>query len=168
LKPIPSNRINRIQILIGTLCLLLGGMVYLVARPPNQIYFVSKGLMPMSLYHFLPNIFRPAGHSLPSLIHVFSFILITAGIIGCEKRGCMICCVSWFILDAAFELGQRFHAWPLRIIPGWFSGIPLLENTRNYFAYGTFDPFDLAAVAMGTLMAFWVLSITIERRQPVL
>jgi len=154
--------------LVGTLCLLLGGMVYLVARPPHQVYFVSRWFMPISLYHFLPNILGPAGNSLPSLVHVFSFILITAGIIGCGKRGGMICCVSWFILDAAFELGQRFHAWPLRIIPDWFSGIPFLENTRNYFACGTFDSFDLAAIVIGTFMAFWVLSITMERRQPVL
>ena len=168
LKPIRSNRINRVQILTGILCLFLGGMVYLVARPPDQIYFLSRGGMPISLYHCLPNILGPAGQSLPSLIHVFSFILITAGIMGCEKRGGMICCVSWLILDSAFELGQRFHAWPQRIIPDWFSGVPLLENTRNYFACGTFDSFDLAAIVIGTLIAFWVLSITTERRQPVL
>ena len=79
---------------------------------------------------------------------------------SCQKRGCPIICLSWFFVDVAFELGQKFDAWSLRLIPNWFSGIPFLENTENYFYRGTFDFIDLGAVAFGTVMAYHVVLTT--------
>ena len=157
-----SSKINIRQILIGVVGLLIGTLVYLVDRPPDQTYFVYNTPFNISLFKALPNLFGHIGDSLPSLIHVFSFILLTAGIISCRKKGFFIVCLCWFSIDCVFELGQKFSSLTLKIIPSWFSSIPFLENTRNYFLYGTFDFNDLAAITIGTLLAYFVLLTTIK------
>lgn len=157
--------INRVQILIGVLGLALGSLVYIVDRPPDQTYFVIKSGIDISLFNTFPNLFGPLGNSLPTFIHVFSFILVTAGLISCQKRGCLVICLSWFLFDCAFELGQKHRTWPLELIPDSLVEIPFLESTEDYFLYGTFDHFDLAAIAMGAATAYFVLVATMERRQ---
>ena len=155
--------INRIQILIGVAGLLVGSLVYLIDRPPDQTYFVYSSKIDISLFNTIPNLFGLIGNSLPDLLHVFSFILITAGLIYCQKRGYLIICLSWFLVDCAFELGQKYNAWSSRIIPDWFAGIPFLENTENYFRKGTFDILDLVAIAFGTTIAYFILLTTSKR-----
>jgi len=158
------QRINKIQILIGVIGLLIGSLVYLIDRSPDQTYFVYSSPVNISLSNTIPNLFGLIGNSLPEFIHVFSFILITAGLIFCNKRGYLIICLSWFLVDSAFELGQKFTTWPSRIIPDWFVEIPFLENTENYFLQGTFDLIDLAAIAFGTAIAYFIL-LTSKRRE---
>lgn len=159
----PSSTINRVQILIGVAGLLVGSLIYLVDRPPDQTYFVYT-VANISLFNIIPNLFGLIGNSLPAFIHVFSFILITAGLVFCKKRGYLIICLSWFIVDCAFELCQKFNNLALKIIPNWFAGIPFLENTENYFLQGTFDIFDLIAIAFGTVIAYFVLQTTNKGR----
>jgi len=161
----PGSMINSLQVLTGLGGLLLGTLVYLVDRPPDQTYFIYSSPINISLFNIIPNIFASIGNSLPEFIHVFSFILITAGLIFCQKRGYLIICLSWFLVDCAFELGQKFNTWSSRIIPDWFAGIPFLENTENYFLQGTFDFIDLAAIASGTAIAYFVLQITNKRKK---
>ena len=156
--------INIRQILIGLTALLLGTLVYLIDRSPDQTYFVHKSFVNISLHNTLPNLFGFIGNSLPSFIHAFSFILITAGLLHCQKRGCLIICACWFLTDVIFELGQKFKALSSTMVPDWFSGILFLENSKNYFLSGTFDFNDLTAIAFGTILAYFVLSITIKRR----
>jgi len=69
-------------------------------------------------------------------------------------------------VDFAFELFQKFNTWPLKIVPDWFERIPFLENTAHHFRQGTFDGLDLAAIAFGTAIGYWVLLVTnkAERR----
>jgi len=117
----------------------------------------------ISLYGTFPNVFGVIGNSLPDFLHVFSFILLTAGLLSCQKKGSLIICLGWFSVDFVFELFQKFNALPLKIIPTWFNGIPFLENTENYFSRGTFDFIDLIAVALGTVIAYFVL-LTINKR----
>lgn len=158
-----GSLINIRQILIGLNVLLLGTLIYLTDRPPDQTYFVYK-FVNISLHNTLPNLFGFIGNSLPSFIHVFSFILITAGFLHCQKRGCLIICACWFLTDVIFELGQKLNALSSTMVPDWFSGILFLENSKNYFLSGTFDFNDLTAIAFGTILAYFVLSITIKRR----
>ena len=160
-----DSRINRVQILIGVAGLLVGLLIYLVDRRPDQTYFVYSSPINITLSNTIPNLFGLIGNSLPALIHVFSFILITAALISCQKRGYLIICLSWFIVDCAFELGQKFDTWSSRIIPDWFAGIPFLENTENYFSRGTFDILDLSAIAFGTVIAYFVILTTTKRRE---
>jgi len=157
--------INIRQVLIGLTVLLLGTLVYLIDRSPDQTYFVHKSFVNISLHNTLPNLFGFIGNSLPSFIHVFSFILITAGLLCCQKRGYITICAFWFLTDIAFELGQKFKIFSLEIIPDWFSGILFLENSKKYFLLGTFDLNDLIAIVFGTILAYFALSITIKRRE---
>ncbi len=157
-----GNIINFRQILIGLSVLVFGTLVYVVDRPPDQTYFVHKSFVNISLHDTLPNLFGFIGNSLPAFIHVFSFILITASLISCRKKGYLFICLGWFLVDCVFELGQKFSSLTLKIVPSWFSSIPFLENTRNYFLHGTFDFNDLAAIIIGTLLAYFVLLTTIK------
>ena len=157
-----GSMINISQILIGLTALLLGTLVYLIDRSPDQTYFVYKSSINISLHDTLPNLFGFIGYSLPSFIHVFSFILITAGLLRCQRRGCIIICALWFLTDVIFELWQKFNLWISEVIPDWFGGILFLENTKNYFIRGTFDYFDLAAITIGTILAYFVLLHTIQ------
>ena len=159
----PNIMINKLQVLIGIIALLIGTLVYLFDRPPDQIYFIYSSDINISLYKIFPNLFGLIGNSFPSFVHVFSFILITAALISCHKRGYIIICLSWALVDCSFELGQKFKSLFLKIIPSWFAGIPFLENTKNYFVYGTFDCNDLIATAIGSIIAYFILLITMER-----
>ena len=68
--------------------------------------------------------------------------------------------LSWLLADCAFELGQAF----VRISPDVFHGVPILENTGNFFVNGTFDPLDLVAATVGAAAAYLFLLATMERR----
>ena len=160
----PGRSINGSQLLIGIAALFVGLLVYLVDRPPEQTYFVHAYSYSISQYHSLPNLFGPIGSSLPAFVHVFSFILLTAGLLSCGKKGCLIICLSWFLVDFAFELGQQFKTWSANMIPDWFEGIPFLESSKNYFLLGTFDFLDLAAIVFGTLAGYLVVLFTMEKR----
>ena len=166
LKAIQSTRINFVHILIGIAGLILGSLVYLIDRPPEQTYFVNNSKINISLFNTLPKLFGTIGNFLPDFLHVFSFILITAGLFSCKWKGYLIICLGWFFVDSAFELFQKFNTLPLRIIPDWFEGIPFLENTKNYFQKGTFDTIDLVAIICGTATAFFVILIT-KKTDPV-
>jgi len=157
--------INISPILIGITVLLLGTSIYLTDRLPDQTYFVYTSFANISLHNTLPNLFGFIGNSLPSFVHVFCFILLTAGFLQCQKRGCIIICVSWFLTDFIFELGQKFKSLSSTMVPDWFSGVPFLENSKNYFLSGTFDYNDLTAITIGTILAYFVFSITNKRRE---
>jgi len=162
-KTYSSIEMNKTQILIGFAALLLGTLVYIIDRPPGDTYFVSNSSIPISLHSRLPSLFGAVGNSLPDFIHPFSFILITAGILSCGKRGCIITSLAWLVVDLGFEFGQKYKEFSLRFIPDWFEGIPFLENSTNYFKLGTFDILDVAAIILGTVLAFIVLIITIKK-----
>ena len=153
------NSINRSQIFIGFAGLIAGLLVYLVNRPPEEIYLIY-GITKISLYNILPDFFGIFGNYFPAFIHIFSFILITAGLLCCQKKGYLIICLSWFLVDCGFEVGQRFNTAVLRIIPDWFRGIPFLENTENYFLHGTFDAIDIVAITFGTIISYLILLAT--------
>ena len=147
--------------------LLFGVMVYLVDRPPDQTYFVYKTGVDISLHNTLPNLFGIIGQSLPSFAHVLSLILITAGLIAYQKRGYIIICLFWFLIDSAFELGQKFNTLIIEFIPGWFASVPFFENTENYFSRGTFSLGDLVAIFIGTIAAYFILITTNKRRKSI-
>ena len=157
--------INKIQILTGAITLLFGILVYLVDRPPDQTLFVDKSPVNISLYHILPGLFGIIGNSLPSFAHVFSFILITAGLIASKKRHFIIICLFWFLIDSVFELGQKFSTVFIKFIPDWFTSIPFLENIGNYFTRGTFSYCDMAAISIGAIAAYFFLILTSERKK---
>ena len=154
---------NRVQILIGIFGLVVGTLVYIFDRSLYQTYFLFKmmqfGYMP---YHVSKNIFGAMGDTLPTFTHAFSFILLTAGILGCNKHGYLFICSVWFLIDCVFELSQKFSSFSLVLIPGWFEKIFILENVRSYVIRGTFDLVDLVSILLGCGIAYLVL-LTTER-----
>ncbi|MBW1999224.1 MAG: hypothetical protein JRJ29_14840 [Deltaproteobacteria bacterium] len=156
--------VNGLQIGIGVLALCLGGIVYLVSRPPEKTYFVYASKLRISLYQKVPDVFGVLGNSLPDFLHVFSFIMITAGLVSKRKIECMVISLSWFLVEVAFEVFQKFKEFPLKIIPEWFINKPVLENVRPFFMKGTFDFIDLVAVALGTVAAYFVSTRTMKER----
>jgi len=158
--------INKYQLFIGLVVLALGTLVYLVDRPPDQTYFVSESRVDISLHEKVPGLFGRIGRSLPTFTHVFAFILITAGLMNCRKRGCLIITVFWFAVDSLFEIGQKFSDTAVNLVPSWFSEIPFLENTDNYFKTGTFDWIDMATILLGALLAYMVLMRTMDAGAP--
>jgi len=149
---------NRVQILIGIFGLVVGTLVYIFDRSLYQTYFLFKmmkfGYMP---YQISNNLFGPLGGSLPAFTHAFSFILITAGLLGCNKLGYFFICLFWLFIDLIFELSQKFSSFSFGLIPGWFENIFILENMRNYVIRGTFDFMDLVFICLGCGIAFLVL-----------
>ena len=158
-----NNKANIYFILIGSFALLIGALVYYVDRPPDQTYFVNRYSEDLSMHDRIPNLFGIVGQSLPDFIHVFSFILLTAGISSCGKRGYRVICLSWLLIDSAFELGQKYLKQPLENLPDWFDGIPILEVIKSYFILGTFDYIDLLSIVLGTLAAYIILIRTTEK-----
>jgi hypothetical protein len=160
-----DNPINKLQILIGLIFLFIGGLVYLVDRPPDSTYLVYRYLHILSVHKIVPSLFGAFGNSLPDFIHVFSFILITAGIVSCSKKGYFIISLGWLIIDCAFELGQWYPSLALKLTPDWFSGIPVLEAVKGYFLFGSYDFNDIIALFFGASSAYVVLLTTMVRRK---
>ena len=153
---------NSTQLLIGLAGLLFGTMVYLLARPPEHTFVHSA----ISLSHLTPAVFGVLGHSLPTFAHVFAFSLLTAGLLGGGKKTCFTICLSWFLVDAAFEFGQHAElaSWLAKGIPPWFEKVLILDKTDSYFLYGTFDPWDVLSIVLGALAAYLVIQRTQSRR----
>jgi hypothetical protein len=156
--------INTAQILIGAGALILGLLLYLTDRPPDETYVIARIGLTNTLYHVVSSLFGPLGWNLPAFLHAFAFILITGGILACGKKGSLFVAGSWLLTEWAFELGQKFPAWAETLVPRWFDSVPVLETTRNYFRVGTFDPLDMVAAAVGAVAAYCALLATRERR----
>ncbi len=163
MKATADNSMNTIRVLVGILVLLLGTLVYLVDRPADQTYFVINSSPDISLYGIVPTLFGKLGGILPAFSHAVAFILITGGLLSCEKKGCLLVTICWFIVDCTFEIGQHFDAFAVKLVPEWFNGLPFLENTANYFQKGIFDWADLAAILTGSITAYWFLVKTIKK-----
>ncbi len=157
------SQTNKAQIVIGLTALLLGTMVYFLDRPWEQTIFVPGDL---SLFPLTPSVFGVIGHSLPTFAHVFAFSLLTMALVGGAKRAAITVCLGWFLVEAAFELGQH-PALALALataMPPWFAGLPILNNSASYFLHGTFDPLDILAIALGALAAYFVIQRTTRGR----
>ena len=157
--------LNKKQILIGTVFFLIGVLVYITDRSPESTYFVKNTCMRLSFFNTFPNLFGPVGNNLPGFIHVFSFVLITSGLLNCGKKGSFIVCLFWTGVNILFEIGQGCSSWFVKFVPDWFSSIPFLENTQNYFIKGTFDIIDIVAILVGAVAALLIVSVTVESKK---
>ena len=169
-KPIASSslqeaivHVNRDQILIATISLAAGLLVYLVARPAGSVWFLSAAHVDLAVS---PDIRHAAG-SLPTFTHTLAFSLLSAGVIASDRvRGAVIC-AAWFLIESAFEIGQRADVspWLTARLPAWFSHVWLLSNSTTYFSRGTFDARDIIAAAAGAATACFIICHTQPQRQ---
>jgi hypothetical protein len=152
--------INTQQLFIGLSFLVLGVLFYYYSRSAEHPYFLNFFEVNPQLKFTLPSLFVSVGHSLPTFIHALAFSLMTASFIAKCKKGYVIVCLSWFAVDALFEISQGLDNIMIQFVPDWFSGFLFLENTRNYFLHGRFDYFDLLSIALGSLTAYILLMLT--------
>jgi len=157
--------INFRYILIGISLLSIGALIYLIDRPSSQTYFIFTLPFQLSFYDVTPSLFGPLGNFLPHFLHVSAFILITAGLMDFGKRSYLAICLFWLVIDAGFELGQKYSTIAVALVPNWFDGFIFLENTRNYFLYGTYCHIDMAAIIAGSVSAYTFLIYTHNNRE---
>lgn len=141
-----------LYVVIATLALSAGLLVYLLDRQPEHVYFLSHGLTAAHAPHAL---FGVAGNHLPAFLHVYAFILLTAAVTGSSNAQLIRIGAAWFVIASLFEFGQHPVVSPLiaASLPAWFAHATVLDNTAAYFLHGTFDPLDLLFIALGALAA---------------
>lgn len=154
-----TGRKNMLAIALGALC--IGVVFYALGRQHNYVYFLPSWL-PQVNYQL--GIFGSLGNCLPTFVHVYAFILLTVVVTAPSIDKIIPICVAWFTLDSVLEIAQidAIARWISTHIPGWFSGIPFLENTANYFLFGTFDMHDLLSIAAGSVAAYLTIQVTQE------
>jgi hypothetical protein len=145
--------INTQNIIIGIILLLLGASVYIIDRPPSETYFIFAMPFQFSLYDITPSVFGSLSNFLPHFFHVTAFIFLTAGFVDSGKRSYPVICLFWMTINLGFELGQKYGDYAAGIVPAFFDRIFLLENTRNYFLYGTYCHLDAVAIIIGGISA---------------
>ena len=147
---------------LGIVALGVGTLVYMFDRQPEFIYFLPGWL---SLNSQPGGFFGSIGYYLPTFLHVYAFILLTAVVAIPSITKLIPVCLAWFTLDTLFEVAQidPIAQWLAIHTPAWFAGIPFLENTSNYFLFGTFDVVDLMSIAAGTIAAYITVSVFTRR-----
>ncbi len=151
------------QICIGLLVLALGALVYLADRAPQATYFISRSPVGISLYQEDARLFGGIGQNFPAFAHVFAFTVISAGWLAWNRRGDLVITAGWLVVDSVFEFGQKYGTVVAQHVPGWFRGIPFLENTGHFFQKGTFDWMDLLAIVCGSMSAYIFLRVCPNR-----
>lgn len=158
--------VNFPQLLIGFSGLVLGILFYYFFRSAEHTYFLKILAINPQGHKFLSPILVALANSLPTFIHVFAFILMTASLIAGQKRGYIAVCLAWFAVDFIFELGQGFGDMLISFIPDWFSNFLFFENTKDYLQHGRFDYLDLISIAIGALTAYlFLIRTTLEKEE---
>lgn len=139
---------------IAALVLGVGVLVYALDRG-GDAYFMPAWLARDGG----PAVFGALGAHLPTFVHSFAFVLITAAALRPWPRLLPAICATWFVIECAFELGQwaPLGARIASLVPAWFDGLPVLEAIPAYFAQGTFDPLDILSIGFGVIGAYVVV-----------
>lgn len=150
--------VNKKQLLLGVAFLFVGTMVYLVDRPVGSTYFLQKYKSIHLFFRNMPTLYGKLGMSAPEFFHPLAFSLISMAFISNRKSKIMIC-FAWFSIDSIFEFGQIFGAELVEYLPKRFVTVPTIKNFVYFFVYGVFDIFDLIAIGLGSLTAFFILKL---------
>ncbi|MBN1227285.1 MAG: hypothetical protein JXA79_09855 [Deltaproteobacteria bacterium] len=145
---------NKKTVLIGLISLIIGILFYVFFRPGLSTYFQREFMKIDILAHHFPTILGRVGGSFPEFIHPFAFSLISMGLISKGTKSRLLICTVFFSMNLFFEFGQKYSDFVVRFIPNSFNSLFIIENTKNYFVTGTFSVFDLAAIFLGSIMAF--------------
>lgn len=148
---------DAVYALIAAVTLGMGLSVYLFARPPLE-------LLPFAWNSRVGAWLGPLGGVLPEFLHVFAFILLTAAVVPEPSRLVSIC-GFWLGIETFFELGQHPSLAPsiAAAVPQWFEQLPVFDRTASYFLHGTFDPWDVVTMVLGTLAAYLTLTWIAQR-----
>jgi len=67
-------------------------------------------------------------------------------------------------MNLIFEFGQKFNDVSVALVPELLKRVPVLENTKNFFVFGTFSIADLVAIFLGSVMAFIFAEIFLPKK----
>ena len=156
----PQTRfVNLTQVALGAVSLGLGVLVYALARPAGSVDFLPQSL---TLHASVWPVIGQVAGSLPTFAHTLALCLLSAAVLESRRVRAGAVCLSWFLVEAAFEVGQhdQVSAWLIPRIPEWFDQVWWLANSRIYFARGTFDYADILLGAIGATLALMVITQT--------
>jgi hypothetical protein len=140
---------------LGVLFLFAGTIEYLAGRARESVYFLEKlkGLLPT--FTIAPHPYGWLGAFAPDFFHPLGFSLISMAFFK-RRSSRVLLCILWLVFDSLFEIAQRYGRALSQHVPQWFSRVPFLENLASYLRNGTFDPYDLLAIALGSAAAFGI------------
>lgn len=121
--------------------LLLAALFYYFFRE-GTVFYQAIGINSNLKHLFKSDLIN----SLPSLAHVYSFSLATWLING-QKYG-LFSCLLWVIINTVFELGQALSSDQLSDFPNFLA---------SFFRNGSFNWFDMIAIFVGGLSAYWTI-----------
>lgn len=137
----------------GCGALLLGLVIYLFSRDPQQVYFLAQ--VPSLSDEVSLNSGR-LGNVLPSFLHIYAFILLTTAVVSASPVMTRIICVFWVSVECLFEIGQHAaiaHSLASHL-HAWTADLPMLWAVHAYFMNGTFDVLDIVAILLGACAAY--------------
>lgn len=144
------------QVSVALIALILGILIYATTRSSQQVFFLQY-LPELDLN--IPFQMSSIIYSLPSFLHIYAFILLTAAVAQKQIHHVRYICLFWLVVEVLFEFGQQ-HDIAIAFsnhISGWFSHYVWLETIPNYFLHGTFDPLDIMCLVLGMFAAFATL-----------
>jgi hypothetical protein len=145
-----DTRINILQFIIGLFTFLLGSIIYVLHRVYQTTYYdISFGIFYMH-----------CGNYVPDFIHPFSFILLTCSFISNSLINIIMISSGWLIFDLLMEFGQKHAESIIIFIFKYFEMNPFHNILINYFSNGRYDPFDMIAISLGSLLGFLIAYLT--------
>jgi hypothetical protein len=146
----------------GLAALFIGVLGYLLYRPPGQVYFLHA--LPVSL-PAQPLFSGVWFQWTPAFLHVYAFSLLSMAMSQTLQPARI--CLAWLVVDCLFELAQLPAVSPtvVKVLPNWFSQLPLLDNARAYLIHGVFDGGDLVAALLGACLAWLTATVLLAQRR---
>lgn len=142
-----------LQLIVALSALLIGVLVYLTTRSHQQVLFLNY-LPEMDVAFSL----SVGGliYSIPSLLHIYAFILLTSVVISASINAARLICIFWLIIELVFETGQHpvVASAISENLPEWFYHYAWLQSISNYFINGKFDVLDVMCLVLGSVFAF--------------
>jgi hypothetical protein len=164
-SPAGTPRGDGMLVVSACMALALGLLVYVADRDPSRAWLLPAFASTATPVH--EPWFGLLGQWLPSAVHPFAFGLLSAALLPVQGAARPAACVAWALVNALFELGQHplviarvAHALQATEGPPW-----LIRPLSNYFVRGTFDVGDLAATALGALLALGLLHLAQRTRE---
>jgi hypothetical protein len=142
--------------------LAVGTLVYWTDRSPGGATLIPRVSILAGLH-----LFGALGNWLPSFAHTLAFSLFSAALLTARPRSQYGACVFWFVVNAAFEIGQhpQVRNSLTDVLRHGFGPGPVARALENYFLRGTFDVGDLVAAALGAALAAGILQLSHFHRE---
>jgi hypothetical protein len=150
------KRCNWIYFHIAFISLIAGYLVYFFVRPHTPIFAI-----PNSLQSWRTSIdwLIPVTGSLPDFLHTYAFILLTYLVLGTgSKKHLYFSILLWWVLETVFEMMQWQPLSNLLLQQTAALDFSSLSWFEGFLQHGTYDPLDLFAIAMASVVAYFTVN----------